>query len=125
MNSQHRPAAVGFHSGELAAQRQAGVQAEAARLARMVGPAELRGGTAAFLADFSRDAYEKQVDRLLASRRHGERMAVWWLQRRGCVYALPAGVQGVPGGTPEGDTGGSLAGTGSHTSLHGSDIITE
>ena len=51
MNSQHRPAAVGFHSGELAAQRQAGVQAEAARLARMVGPAELRGGTAAFLAD--------------------------------------------------------------------------
>ncbi len=35
--------------------------------------------TAAFLADPSRDAYEQQVDRLLASRRHGERMAVWWL----------------------------------------------
>lgn len=51
MNSQRRRAAVGFHSGELAAQRQAGVQAQAARLARMVGPAELRGGTAAFLAD--------------------------------------------------------------------------
>ena len=35
--------------------------------------------TAAFLADTSADAYEKQVDRLLASPRFGERMAVWWL----------------------------------------------
>jgi len=35
--------------------------------------------TAAFLADHSADAYEKQVDRLLASPRFGERMAVWWL----------------------------------------------
>jgi hypothetical protein len=35
--------------------------------------------TAAFLADRSPDAYEKQVDRLLASPRFGERMAVWWL----------------------------------------------
>ncbi len=35
--------------------------------------------TAAFLADNSTDAYEKQVDRLLASPRFGERMAVWWL----------------------------------------------
>ena len=35
--------------------------------------------TAAFLADRSRDAYEKQVARLLASPRHGERLAVWWL----------------------------------------------
>lgn len=35
--------------------------------------------TAAFLADGSADAYEKQVDRLLASPRYGERMAVWWL----------------------------------------------
>ncbi|EDY21737.1 protein of unknown function DUF1549 [Chthoniobacter flavus Ellin428] len=34
---------------------------------------------AAFLADDSPDAYEKQVDRLLASPRYGERMAVWWL----------------------------------------------
>jgi hypothetical protein len=33
----------------------------------------------AFLADESPDAYEKQVDRLLASPRFGERMAVWWL----------------------------------------------
>jgi len=35
--------------------------------------------TAAFLADKSPDAYERQVDRLLASPRFGERMAVWWL----------------------------------------------
>ena len=35
--------------------------------------------TAAFLADRSPDAYEKQVDRLLASPHFGERMAVWWL----------------------------------------------
>jgi mono/diheme cytochrome c family protein len=33
----------------------------------------------AFLADSSADAYEKQVDRLLASPRYGEHMAVWWL----------------------------------------------
>jgi len=32
-----------------------------------------------FLADRSPDAYERQVDRLLASPRFGERMAVWWL----------------------------------------------
>jgi hypothetical protein len=38
-------------------------------------PAEM----AAFLADTSADAYEKQVDRLLASPHFGERMAVWWL----------------------------------------------
>ena len=35
--------------------------------------------TAAFIADASADAYEKQIDRLLASPRFGERMAVWWL----------------------------------------------
>src|SRR5579862_340763 len=34
---------------------------------------------AAFVADESPNAYEKQVDRLLASPRFGERMAVWWL----------------------------------------------
>ena len=59
-------------------------EAEKSRLLRRVSldltglpptPAE----TAAFLADRSRDAYEKQVERLLASPRHGERMAVWWL----------------------------------------------
>ena len=35
--------------------------------------------TAAFLADKSPDAYEKQVDRLLASVHYGERMALPWL----------------------------------------------
>lgn len=38
-------------------------------------PAEL----AAFLADERPDAYERQVDRLLASPRYGERMALEWL----------------------------------------------
>src|SRR5207245_7818682 len=33
----------------------------------------------AFLGDTSRDAYEKVVDRLLASPRYGERMATPWL----------------------------------------------
>ena len=35
--------------------------------------------TAAYLADRSAGAYERQVERLLMSPRHGERMAVWWL----------------------------------------------
>ena len=35
--------------------------------------------TAAFLADKSPQAYEKAVDRLLASPHYGERMAMWWL----------------------------------------------
>ena len=48
-----QPGHVGFHSGELAVQRQAGVEAEAARLRRMVAPGELRGGVAALLADAS------------------------------------------------------------------------
>jgi uncharacterized protein len=43
--------AGGFHAGELAVQRRAGVEAEAARLAPMLDRAELRGGLAAFLAD--------------------------------------------------------------------------
>jgi hypothetical protein len=38
-------------------------------------PAEV----AAFVADTRADAYERQVDRLLASPHYGERMAVWWL----------------------------------------------
>jgi len=59
-------------------------EAEKSRLLRRVSldltglpptPAE----TAAFLADRSRGAYAKQVERLLASPQHGERLAVWWL----------------------------------------------
>ena len=44
-----RPA--GFHEGELAVQRHAGVAAQAARLAGMLAPSELRGGFARFLSD--------------------------------------------------------------------------
>ena len=44
-----RPA--GFHEGELAVQRHAGVAAQAARLAGMLAPGELRGGFARFLSD--------------------------------------------------------------------------
>src|SRR6185437_229825 len=42
---------VGFHPGELAVQRRAGVHTEAERLSPMLEPAELRGGIVAFLAD--------------------------------------------------------------------------
>jgi uncharacterized protein len=47
----HRSADVGFHGGELAVQRRAGVRAEAERLAPMLEPAELRGGIVRFLAE--------------------------------------------------------------------------
>lgn len=50
MPETHRMADVGFHAGELAVQRQAGVQAEAARLSPMMEPAELSGGITKFLA---------------------------------------------------------------------------
>ncbi|HTY32786.1 pyridoxamine 5'-phosphate oxidase family protein [Mycobacterium sp.] len=45
------PAAEGFHGGELATQRQAGVEAEAARLTPMMARGELRAGMAAFLSE--------------------------------------------------------------------------
>jgi hypothetical protein len=45
----------------------------------------------AFLADTSPDAYERLVDRLLASPRYGERMAMWWLD--GARYADTHGFQ--------------------------------
>ena len=43
--------ADGFHDGELAVQRRAGVVAEAARLSGMLAPARLGGGLNRFLAD--------------------------------------------------------------------------
>ncbi|HYT91262.1 MAG TPA: DUF1549 domain-containing protein, partial [Gemmataceae bacterium] len=46
----------------------------------------------AFLADTSPNAYEKVVDRLLASPRYGERMAIKWLD--GARYADTNGYQG-------------------------------
>ena len=42
---------VGFHEGELAVQRHAGVAGQAARLVGMLAPGELRGGFARFLAE--------------------------------------------------------------------------
>src|ERR1700733_12127285 len=48
----------------------------------------------AFLADTSPDAYEKAVDRLLASPRYGERMAVDWLDA--ARYADTHGYQTDP-----------------------------
>ena len=42
---------TGFHEGELAVQRRAGVSRDAARLSGMVAPAALSGGATRFLAD--------------------------------------------------------------------------
>ncbi len=42
---------AGFHAGERAVQRKAGVEKDAARLARMLEPARLAGGLAGFLSD--------------------------------------------------------------------------
>ncbi len=54
-------------------------------------PAEM----AAFLADRRPDAYEHQVERLLASPHYGERMAVWWLDL--ARYADSVGYHGDQG----------------------------
>lgn len=45
------PSDSGFHDGELAVQRRAGVDTAAARLAGMLRPADLRGGATYFLAE--------------------------------------------------------------------------
>ncbi|BCX48136.1 chromosome segregation protein [Haloferula helveola] len=45
----------------------------------------------AFVRDKRPDAYERQVDRLLASAHYGERMAMWWLD--GARYADSHGFQ--------------------------------
>jgi uncharacterized protein len=50
MPETRRLAATGFHAGEVTVQRRAGVEAQAARLAPMLEPAELVGGIARFLA---------------------------------------------------------------------------
>ena len=51
MTVESRPAAAGFHGGELAVQRKAGVEAEAARLAPMVARRRLSSGFAAFISE--------------------------------------------------------------------------
>lgn len=51
MNGTHQLADVGFHAGELAVQRKARVEQDAAPLSRMLEPAALTGGIAGFLGD--------------------------------------------------------------------------
>jgi hypothetical protein len=72
-------------------------QASRARLLRRVtfdltGLPPTQGELDAFLADQSPNAYEKVVDRLLASSRYGERMAFTWLDA--ARYADSNGYQG-------------------------------
>jgi hypothetical protein len=74
-------------------------EADRARLLRRVsfdltGLAPTLAELDAFLADSSPDAYEKAVDRLLASPRYGERMAVDWLDA--ARYADTHGYQTDP-----------------------------
>jgi predicted pyridoxine 5'-phosphate oxidase superfamily flavin-nucleotide-binding protein len=47
----NQSADAGFHTGELAVQRKAGVLPDAARMSRMLEPVELSGSIAGFLAD--------------------------------------------------------------------------
>jgi len=68
-NVEQGPAAAGFHSGELAVQRQAGVDAEAARLTPMLANGRLRAGMAAFVssAPFAAIAARDRAGRLWTS----------------------------------------------------------
>jgi uncharacterized protein len=69
MALQRRPAAAGFHSGELAVQRQAHVEQEAARLAPMVARGQLSAGMAAFISEatFAAIAARDRTGRLWTS----------------------------------------------------------
>jgi predicted pyridoxine 5'-phosphate oxidase superfamily flavin-nucleotide-binding protein len=99
---------TGFHSGELAMQRQAGVEAQAARLAPMVGRGQLRDGMAAslsamtFAALAARDATGRLwTSPLLGSAGFLEAASPITLQ----VHASPPGadpVHGLPCGQPVG-----------------------
>jgi predicted pyridoxine 5'-phosphate oxidase superfamily flavin-nucleotide-binding protein len=51
MTNRVRNITTGFHEGELAVQREAGVARDAARLTGMLAPAQLRGGVTRFLAE--------------------------------------------------------------------------
>ncbi|MFJ3234908.1 pyridoxamine 5'-phosphate oxidase family protein [Streptomyces sp. NPDC086787] len=53
MTNPVRNTPAGFHEGEMAVQRQAGVAQEAARLTGMLAPAQLRGGVSRFLTERS------------------------------------------------------------------------
>lgn len=53
MTVEHRAATRAFHSGELEVQRQAGVEAEAARLAPMVARGQIRPGIASSISEMT------------------------------------------------------------------------
>jgi uncharacterized protein len=100
--------AVGFHSGELAVQRRAGVEAEAARLRPMMAPGELRGGAPAFLAhaSFAAITARDRDGRLWISPLVGppDFMAATTPTRLSVRNTLPVGdpLHGLPEGQPVG-----------------------
>ena len=100
--------AVGFHSGELAVQRRAGVEAQAARLRPMMAPGELRGGAPAFLAraSFAALTARDSGGRLWISPLVGAPgfLAATTPRRLSIRYALPVGdpLHGLPEGQPVG-----------------------
>ena len=69
MPVQSCPAAVGFHSGELAVQRRAHVEAQAARLVPMVARGQLSAGMAGFISEatFAAMAARDRTGRLWTS----------------------------------------------------------
>jgi len=87
----------GFHDGELAVQRRAGVDTAAARLAGMLRPADLRGGATAFLAErtFAAITARDPAGRLWISALTG---AAGFLRARGASALLIAAV--APVGDP-------------------------
>ena len=96
MTEHLQPAGGEFHDGELTVQRRAGVQAEAARLSPMLGRAELRGGTAAFLADATLAA--------LTARDHSGRLWISPLTGRpGFLTAVSPNTLLIESTVPEGD----------------------
>jgi hypothetical protein len=101
-----RPA--GFHDGELAVQRRAGVAAEAARLSGMLAPGDLSGGFARFLAGrtFAALAARDDAGRLWVSPLSGP---AGFLDVAGpttlVIRAAPAAgdpLHGLPAGQPAG-----------------------
>ncbi|MCB0938614.1 MAG: pyridoxamine 5'-phosphate oxidase family protein [Mycobacterium sp.] len=99
---------MGFHSGELAVQEQAGVSGQAGRLSAMVGRGQLRSGTADFLGSA----------RLAVLTAHDPDGTVWsspLFGEPGFLSAVDSGTLHIDGSLPEADPlsdmpGGQLAG---------------
>jgi uncharacterized protein len=87
---------AGFHAGELAVQRRAGVRGEAARLAPMLERARLSGGMTAFLSGrtFAALTGRDQTGRLWTSALSGP---------PGFLHALSPQMLAVDGGLADGD----------------------